>query len=153
MKTMTNKGYLIQIRQLIDGLIERNLPFKFETIYDGYKVTVYCMDEEDNEYDGKYSWDAICHFGSYGHEEGLLEIMGEIVRNDDDDVEGYLTANEILDRLQTREGVQPLPSLCSRPGAMGRRAGCLSFISGLFIFCLQNVYKKVIDGFPHLCYT
>ena len=39
--------------------------------------------------------------GSYGHEEGLLEIMGTIVRadDDDDDVEGWLTAEEILQRL------------------------------------------------------
>ncbi len=41
-------------------------------------------------------WDAICHRGSYGAEEGLLEIMGVIVRKNAarDTVEGYLEAAE-----------------------------------------------------------
>lgn len=41
--------------------------------------------------------DAICHSGSYGHEEGLLEIMG-LTRNDDS-VEGWLTSEEVFDRI------------------------------------------------------
>ena len=43
--------------------------------------------------------DAICHSGSYGHEEGLLEIMG-LTRNDNgDSVEGWLTSEEVFDRI------------------------------------------------------
>lgn len=41
--------------------------------------------------------DAICHSGSYGHEEGLLEIMG-LTRNGDS-VEGWLTSEEVFDRI------------------------------------------------------
>lgn len=41
--------------------------------------------------------DAICHSGSYGHEEGPLEIMG-LTRNDDS-VEGWLTSEEVFDRI------------------------------------------------------
>lgn len=41
--------------------------------------------------------DAICHSGSYGHEEGLLKIMG-LTRNDDS-VEGWLTSEEVFDRI------------------------------------------------------
>lgn len=41
--------------------------------------------------------DAICHRGSYGHEIGLLEIMG-LTRNDDS-VEGWLTSEEVFDRI------------------------------------------------------
>lgn len=53
--------------------------------------------------DGKYSWDAICHYGSYGHEQGLIEIMGDIVRNTEDCVEGWLTANDIIARIEGYE--------------------------------------------------
>lgn len=46
--------------------------------------------------------DCICHFGSYGHEYGLIEAMGEPlvnVKEVGDDVEGYLTAVDILARI------------------------------------------------------
>lgn len=32
--------------------------------------------------DGTFWWDAICHKGSYGAENGLLEIMGDIVNEE-----------------------------------------------------------------------
>lgn len=44
-------------------------------------------------------WDAICHRGSYGYEEGKLEIMGRIV-NKEDSVEGFLTAEEVIQRIE-----------------------------------------------------
>ena len=43
--------------------------------------------------------DVICHAGSYGYEEGLLEIMGLVDEDHGDDVEGYLTAREVLRRI------------------------------------------------------
>lgn len=43
-------------------------------------------------------WDAICHYGSYGYNEGLLEIYGIIVPNDD--VEGCLTAREVIKKWE-----------------------------------------------------
>ena len=58
-----------------------------------------CMHQIVVYKDFKRSWDAICHTGSYGYEEGLLEIMGDIVTGDDA-VEGYLTAQDIIDRLE-----------------------------------------------------
>lgn len=42
--------------------------------------------------------DVICHWGSYGHERGLLEIMG-LVEGGEDEVEGYLTAEEVFNRM------------------------------------------------------
>ena len=48
-------------------------------------------------------WDAICHWGSYGYEQGLLEIMGSIVRGQAGGVEGWLTAQKIIDRLEGKE--------------------------------------------------
>jgi len=45
--------------------------------------------------------DVVCHDFSYGHEQGLLEIMGLVKEKevDDDEVEGYLTADEVFDRI------------------------------------------------------
>lgn len=41
---------------------------------------------------------AICFPGSYGYEDGLIEIMG-LVENNYDSVEGYLTAEEVFQRI------------------------------------------------------
>ena len=50
---------------------------------------------------GEREWDAICHRGSYGAEQGLLEIMGTIVSpKAGDTVEGYLTAEDIIERIE-----------------------------------------------------
>lgn len=45
-------------------------------------------------------WDAVCHDYSYGHEKGLIEVMGIM---DNEDVVGWLTAQEILDWLDTNK--------------------------------------------------
>lgn len=52
--------------------------------------------------EGEYQWDVICHFGSYGGDEGLLEIMGCIVNQEKvgDSVEGYLTSDEVIERVE-----------------------------------------------------
>ena len=52
--------------------------------------------------DGDIWWDVICNWGSYGFESGLLEIMGPkgLCNNLDDRVEGWLTAQDIIDRLE-----------------------------------------------------
>lgn len=53
---------------------------------------------------GERQWDVVCHYGSYGYEEGLLEAMGApIVRaSDGDSVVGWLTAQDVIDRLEGR---------------------------------------------------
>ena len=81
--------YRTEINLLVVGLIERGIRFTVTPVFDGYKV----------EWDvPMFSGDAICHNFSYGGTEGLLEIMGALC-NTDDDVEGFLTANEILRRF------------------------------------------------------
>ena len=50
---------------------------------------------------GVVSWDVICHYGSYGCNEGLLEGSGVIFRAD---VEGWLTAADVIKRIE--EGKQ-----------------------------------------------
>ena len=86
-------NYLTEIKKLADGLMEKGIAFTFHALHDGYQISV--NDPKTQE----YKWDAVCHNFSYGHDEGLLEIMGEIVDNDYDAVEGWLTAEDILKRL------------------------------------------------------
>lgn len=47
-------------------------------------------------------WDVICHYGSFGYEQGLLELMGGLVDTavDGDTVVGYLTADDIIARIE-----------------------------------------------------
>ena len=79
--------YKIEIRKLAKGLEERNIPYELKPLFDGWQI--WCDD-----------WDAICHSFSYGHEDGLLEIMGILVDEEvGDTVEGCLTAEEILRRI------------------------------------------------------
>lgn len=61
--------------------------------YDGEQIIVY-----DNR--GRRQWDAVCHCFSYGHKDGLLEIMGTIVKDKEMEVEGFLTAQDIIERLE-----------------------------------------------------
>lgn len=43
--------------------------------------------------------DAVCHSFSYGHEQGLIEVMGyPLCHAFDDDVEGWLTAGTVFSR-------------------------------------------------------
>ena len=84
-----NKFYAKEIGKLACGLTERGITFRLERAFDGLKIDVPSQD-----------WDAICHSGSYGGSQALLEIMGrKLVRNTYDTVEGWLTADEILERL------------------------------------------------------
>lgn len=50
-------------------------------------------------------WDVICHRGSYGYTDGLLEIAGSLVdeEKDGDSVAGYLTAQDVIDRIERKE--------------------------------------------------
>ena len=83
--------YAKELNKLANGLIERGIAFKFTAWMNG----------------GIIDWgtcDAICHDGSYGNCCGLLEIMGDLVDRTitGDSVEGWLTAEEILDRIDEK---------------------------------------------------
>ena len=53
-------------------------------------------------------WDGVCNAASYGHEHGLIEVMEHTDKNyvlteeerNCDDVLGWLTAQDIIDRLE-----------------------------------------------------
>jgi hypothetical protein len=70
-----------EMLKLAKGLSERNIDYSVRSFLDG--IQIICED-----------WDAICHKGSIGHENGLIEVMGLA-----EDVVGYLTANEVLDMI------------------------------------------------------
>ena len=52
--------------------------------------------------DSEIAWDAICHRGSFGFEQGLLEIYGTLVdaEKDGDSVVGWLTAEDVIKRIE-----------------------------------------------------
>lgn len=70
-----------EMLELAFGLRERNIKFEIYSFFDGLQI--WC--------DG---WDAICRNGSFGHERGLIEVMG--LPQCGNDVIGYLTAAEVL---------------------------------------------------------
>ncbi len=80
-----NIQYISEMVKLARGLKERGITYIMHAHVDGLQIVA----------DG---WDAVCFTGSYGAQRGLLEVMGSIVTGNDD-VEGYLTADEILRRL------------------------------------------------------
>ena len=49
-----------------------------------------------------WDWDVICHYGSYGCEEGLLEGMGTIFGGGEP--EGWLTADDVIERIENAQG-------------------------------------------------
>ena len=58
---------------------------------------------------GNWLWDAVCHQHSYGGNQGLIEVMEQSKENyilteeerECDDVLGYLTAEDIIKRLES----------------------------------------------------
>ena len=72
-----------EMMKLAFGLRDRGIEFSVKSFFDGIQIVV-----------GDFDWDAICHSGSYGHENGLIEVMG--LPQCEDDVIGYLTAEDVL---------------------------------------------------------
>jgi hypothetical protein len=81
---MTNPIYYKEMDKLAEGLNERGFDYFVCPLQGGLQII--CE-----------SWDAICHDYSFGHENGLLEVMG--LPQCDDDVIGYLTAEQVLEMV------------------------------------------------------
>ena len=75
-----------QIEQLDYLLTEADIPHTFEPLFDGYQIRVYADAEMTKELD-----DAICHGGSNGSCNGLLETY--ILSGCD----GWETAEQVFD--------------------------------------------------------
>ena len=77
--------------RLASMLLAANIPFEGRELWDGYQV---CYPSIENRVS-----DAVCHHFSYGHENGLLEIMGLVDEEEiGDSVEGWLTAEQVFER-------------------------------------------------------
>ena len=94
---------------LTQYLKDHNIPFER---YDCNKVDIKLTDGEYTLCIDRHQicvpnqqyrlWDVICQEGSYGYRDGLLEAFGDIVEVDDA-VEGYLTAQDIIERIEKRQ--------------------------------------------------
>lgn len=83
--------------QVLHSLLEKeNISHTMKEMYDGWQI---CYPSDENN---KYVMDAIEHFGSYGCEEDLIEIMGLLTPDEEacDSVIGHLTANEVFERIK-----------------------------------------------------
>lgn len=96
LKEMCTKQY--ELNRLEDYLRKHGYIYKREDKELGPYMNRHQIVVYDSNH--RYLWDAICHFGSYGYEDGLLEVMGDVARRDSDRVEGWLTADEIIRRLE-----------------------------------------------------
>lgn len=84
--TIRNDEILLnEMVNLAIGLNARNIPFTARALYGGMQII--CD-----------TWDAICHENSYGHERGLIEVMG-LGCDNEEDVVGFLTAAEVLEMV------------------------------------------------------
>ena len=89
MTTLINKRYIKEALRLMTMCSEAGVPFEVGAVYNGIIVCYPCYGK------GRIS-DAVCHDSSYGRSNGNLELMG--LTNDEDEVEGDLTAEEVFAR-------------------------------------------------------
>lgn len=84
-----------EIFRLDEMLKEKEIPHVFHNVMDGWQI-IY---PEDGK---RRVMDAIEHYGSYGNEQDLLEIMGLLTPEEKkcDSVLGYLTAEEVFERIE-----------------------------------------------------
>jgi hypothetical protein len=91
-KSKCNTKYL-EILYLERELLKTDIHFTLRRLYDGWQIVMY-------DIDGNYFADVVEHSGSYGSEDDLLEVMGALVEDtNDDEVQGCLSAFDILERL------------------------------------------------------
>lgn len=82
-----------EILKLDKLLTEAGLPHLTETLADGWKIWLL------PDAGGWWQCDAIQHKYSYGGTRGLIEIMG-FPLVDGGDVEGWLTAEQVLEKVK-----------------------------------------------------
>lgn len=112
-----------EILRLDAMLNERHIPHICQKVMDGWQV-IY---PEDGK---KRVMDAIEHFGSYGHEQDKLEIMGLLTAKEkkNDSVLGYLSAKEVFTRIERHwEGGPAM----TREEAIQNREDCLKYLEGI----------------------
>ena len=89
---MRNTVYDIAADKMEQLLIENNIKYRRKRCYEGWQ---FFIDGTDG--------DIICHNYSYGGYNGLWESMG--FDWDEENVTGYLTAEEVINRLKEYYGM------------------------------------------------
>lgn len=87
-----NENYT-EILKLNEMLTKGEIPHSVDRMFDGWQIVYF--------YNGKRIADVVQHFGSYGADENLLEIMGCLTSEEEeqDSVRGFLTAEEVFERF------------------------------------------------------
>ena len=80
-----------QMVALEKALLAVGVPCERRRLYDGWQI---CYPSIENRVA-----DVICHYGSYGAYDGLLEIWGLVSDDNEDTVEGYLNAGECFNLI------------------------------------------------------
>lgn len=83
---------MTEMQKLDAALTEKGIVHTYDHEYRGGEQIVVAGS-------GKYRWDAICTPGSYGWNEGLLEVMGKPLLGHGG-VMGYRTAEDVLKMLR-----------------------------------------------------
>lgn len=96
--------YTFELNKLEKYLIRNGIPYvrkDEEGLFFHHQLIV--GTETDN---ASGDFDVVCSYGSFGSEEGLLEAMNraEEITSNFDDVEGYLTANDIIRKMEATGG-------------------------------------------------
>lgn len=76
---------------LLERLVKNDVPFDVRRLYDGFQLFYPNIENQ--------VCDVIIHSGSYGYQEGLLEIMGLIEDEGGDSVVGYLHEYEVFNAI------------------------------------------------------
>ena len=89
-----------EIFRLKDMLEKAKIPFTFKKLYDGYQICYPNEDEKQSDFEKGCS--VIEHYGSYGHNQDLLEIMGLLTpeESEHDSVVGGLSAENVFIRIR-----------------------------------------------------
>ena len=89
---MTRTIYDVAANEMEQLLIENGINYISQRLYEGWQFYIHGTDG-----------DIVCHEMSYGGKDGLWESMGFVW--DKGDVTGYLTAQEVINRLKEYYGM------------------------------------------------
>ena len=89
-----------EIHRLREMLDKENIPYEFNTLYDGFHLCYPRMNKTKDDHSRVCS--VIEHDFSYGSHKDLLEIMGLLTDEEAkyDEVVGYLTAEDVFARIK-----------------------------------------------------
>ena len=101
-----------EIRKLSTMLSEADIPHTIAPCWDGLQIRIYADEEMTNEID-----DCICHTGSHGYAEGLLETYQL------NGCDGWETAEQVFEgwkkMYQLTKGINQKTAECTIVGASG----------------------------------